>query len=347
MARRFLSDGNLPDPDSVRVEEYINFFAQDYPAADDGFSITVDGGPTPFVGDDARVVRIGLHAEDLESRPDSNLVFVIDTSGSMEEGDRLEMVKRSLELLASQLRPTDTVTIVEFGSEASLVLPPTFGDDDRAIVGAISRLHPEGSTNFEAGLRLGYDAAERLHESLRMTRVIVASDGVANQGLTEPEGLVDMIRRHADEGITLVSVGVGMGNYNDALLEQLADDGDGFYAYVDTMDEAADLFVRDLTRTLVTVAGDARVQLEFDPETVLEWRLVGYENRALADDSFRDDAIDAGEIGAGHTVTALYELRLHVIGIARRLRSDRACVTALVGACNRRPDRDQQDHHPR
>ena len=310
IGRTYLVDGNLPDPESVRVEEYVNFFAQDYPVPERGFSITVDGGPTPFVDEYTRVLRIGLRAEDLESRPDTNLVFVIDTSGSMEEGGRLEIVKHSLEMLVDQLRPDDTVTIVEFGSEASLVLGPTWGEDKGEISDAIRTLRPIGATNFEDGLRLGYDAADQLHESGGSTRVIVASDGVANRGLTDESGLVEMIRRDADRGITLVTVGVGMGNYNDVLLETLADDGDGFYAYVDTQDEAEDLFVRDLTGTLVTVAEDARVQVAFDPDTVARWRLVGYENRAIADDQFRDDSVDAGEIGAGHTVTALYEIEL-------------------------------------
>ncbi|MDH5292331.1 MAG: von Willebrand factor type A domain-containing protein [Acidimicrobiia bacterium] len=318
VARTFLNDGFLPDRDSVRVEEYVNFFAQDYPVPRQGFSITVDGGPTPFVDEDMRVIRIGLRAEDVESRPASNLVFVIDTSGSMAEGRRLEIVKYSLSLLVEELTEQDTVTLVEFGSDARLVLPPTFGDEKREILRALDHLEPGGSTNFEHGLRLGYDAADQLRRDGRLTRVIVASDGVANVGLSDPDSLVEMIRRDADRGVNLVTVGVGMGNYNDALLEQLADDGDGFYAYVDTPDEAQDLFVNDLTGTLVTVAEDARVQVEFDQDTVLEWRLVGYENRAIADDQFRDDTVDAGEIGAGHTVTALYEVRLTRDALAGR-----------------------------
>jgi Ca-activated chloride channel homolog len=309
LARRHLTEGRLPDPESVRVEEYINHFAQDYPVPNEGFSVTVDGGPTPFVGEDTRVLRIGLRAADVELRPPTNLVFVVDTSGSMAEGNRLEHVKQSLGMLTEGLNDDDTVTIVAFGSDARLVLSPTLGHRTDRILSAIDSLEPEGSTNFEAGLALAYGAAEELLSDRAATRVIVASDGVANVGLDDPESLVDMIRSAADRGVTLVTVGVGMDNYNDALLEQLANDGDGFYAYVDTRQEAEDLFVKDLTGTLVTVAEDARVQVQFDPDSVLEWRLIGYENRALDDESFRDDTVDAGEIGAGHTVTALYELR--------------------------------------
>ena len=310
VARRYLTEGRLPDPDSVRVEEYVNFFGQDYPVPSEGFSVTVDGAPTPFVGEDTRVLRIGLRAADVELRPPTNLVFVVDTSGSMAEGNRLEHVKQSLGMLTEALNDDDTVTIVEFGSDARLVLSPTLGVRTERIISAIESLEAGGSTNFEAGLALAYGAAEELQANGTATRVIVASDGVANVGLDDPESLVNMIRAAADRGVTLVTVGVGMDTYNDALLEQLANDGDGFYAYVDTRQEAEDLFVNDLTGTLVTVAEDARVQVEFDPDSVLEWRLIGYENRALDHASFRDDTVDAGEIGAGHTVTALYELRL-------------------------------------
>jgi Ca-activated chloride channel family protein len=312
VGRTDLYDGHLPDPDSIRVEEWINFFAQDYsvPSTGEGFSMTVDGGVTPFTDEDTRVIRIGLRAEDVEERPPASLTFVVDTSGSMKEGERLEIVKESLAMLVRGLERDDLVTIVEFGSEAGLVLPPTWGDETDRILEAIDGLDPEGSTNFEHGLLMGYGAAERTFIEDGINRVVVASDGVANVGLVDPAGLTEEIRSSADSGINLVTVGVGMGNYNDALLEQLADDGDGFYAYIDTRDEAEDLFVRDLTGTLVTVAEDARVQVEFDPDGVSSWRLLGYENRAMADEDFRNDAVDAGELGAGHTVTALYEVRL-------------------------------------
>ena len=224
--------------------------------------------------------------------------------------DRLELVKQALRLLVDQLRPKDTVAVVVFGSEARVVLRPTTARDRELILSAIDRLQPEGSTNAEAGLRLGYQVArENLIEG-GINRVVLASDGVANVGLTDPDEILGAIRSDARSGIQLVSVGVGMGNYNDALMERLADQGDGFYAYVDTIDEARRLFVDDLTSTIDSVALDAKVQVEFDPGAVSSYRLIGFENRAIADQDFRNGRVNAGAIGAGHEVTALYTLRL-------------------------------------
>jgi Ca-activated chloride channel family protein len=313
VARRFLSDGNLPDPASVRVEEFVNFFDQDYAAPDDeAFAIHIDGGPSPFIPSDEMLLRVGIQARDTDerSRPDASLTFVIDVSGSMAREDRLELVKRSLELLVEGLGRGDTVAIVVYGSDARVVLGPTPARDGGRILDAIARLQPEGSTNAEAGLRLGYEVARESFREGGINRVVLASDGVANVGATDPGTILERIREDAEAGIQLVSVGFGMGNFNDALLEQLADDGDGFYAYVDTLDEAQRLFVDDLTGTLLTVALDTRVQVEFDPDAVEAYRLIGFENRAIDDDDFRDDDVDAGAIGAGHSVTALYALRL-------------------------------------
>ena len=315
VARRYLTDGNLPDKDSVRVEEFVNYFDQDYPAPSigEGLALSVDGGSTPFVQNPRnQVVRIGVQAGELEAeqRVDANLVFVIDTSGSMEREDRLGLVKRSLELLVGALRPTDTIGIVEYGSRARLVLSPTPVGEEGEILRAIDSLHPNGSTNAAEGLQMGYQMANQAFRPGGINRVILCSDGVANMGpSTSAEGILDLIEADAERGVELVTVGFGMGNYNDVLMEQLANQGDGFYAYVDTIDEARRLFVEGLDGTLQTVAKDAKIQVEFNPEAVQSWRLIGFENRALKDEDFRDDSVDAGEIGAGHTMTALYEVK--------------------------------------
>ncbi len=314
IARRFLDDGHLPDPDSVRIEEYVNFFDHGYPAPeDDAFAVYTDGGPTPFLPDDEFLLRVGLKAREVRegSRPDAALTFVIDVSGSMDREDRLELVKESLTLLVEQLDRRDTVAIVVYGSDARVVLPPTSARHADEILDAIESLRPEGSTNAEAGLRLGYELAREHLLRDGINRVIRASDGVANEGLTEAEHILDEVRDDAEAGIQMVSLGFGMGNFNDVLLEQLADQGDGFYAYVDDIDEARRVLVEDLTSTLQSVALDARVQVEFDPDVVDEYRLIGYENRSIDDDDFRDDDVEAGAIGAGHEVTALYAIRLH------------------------------------
>jgi Ca-activated chloride channel family protein len=313
IARRFIADGNLPDPASVRVEEFVNAFEQDYaPPEDETFAITADGGPSPFLDEDEVLLRVGVKAREVArfERPDASLTFVIDTSGSMAREDRLGLVKQALSFLVDRLRSDDSVAIVEYGSDARVVLEPTRADDDDEILAAIDSLEPSGSTNAEAGLRLGYSlAAEALRED-GINRVILASDGVANTGDTDPESILARIRPDADLGIQLVTVGFGMGNYNDVLMEQLADRGDGFYAYVNRLEDAEQLFGTDLTSTLDTVALDAKAQVEFNPDVVDAYRLVGYENRSIPDRAFRDDEVDAGAIGAGHAATALYALRL-------------------------------------
>jgi Ca-activated chloride channel family protein len=313
VARRYISDGNLPDPASVRVEEFVNYFDQGYAAPeDDAFAIHVDGGPSPFLAQDEMLLRIGLKAREVadRSRPDASLTFVIDVSGSMARENRLGLVKQSLRLLVEGLRRDDTIGIVVYGTQARVLLEPTSARDAGAILDAIDSLEPEGSTNAEAGLRLGYEMAREQLRDEGINRVVLASDGVANVGATDAESILSRIRDDAEAGIQLVSVGFGMGNFNDALLEKLADDGDGFYAYVDDLDEARRLFVDDLTGTLQSVALNARVQVEFAPDVVEAYRLIGFENRAINDEDFRDDRVDAGAIGAGHEVTALYALRL-------------------------------------
>ena len=312
IARRYVDDGNLPDPASVRVEEFVNAFDQGYPAVEDGtFAIYADGGPSPFLAKDEVLLRIGIQAQDVSrrQRQDAALTFVIDTSGSMAREDRLELVKRSLGILVDQLRPSDTVAIVTYGTDARVLLEPTSAGDPGRILGAMDELVPDGSTNAEAGLRLGYRLAADHFLEGGINRVILASDGVANVGNTDAATILGRIEWDADLGVQMVSVGFGMGNYNDALMEQLADDGDGFYAYVNTIDDATLLFRDRLVSTLDTVALDARVQVEFNPAVVEAYRLIGYENRAIDDDQFRDDTVDAGAIGAGHASTALYAVR--------------------------------------
>jgi Ca-activated chloride channel family protein len=313
IARRYVHDGHRPDPASVRVEEWVNAFDQGYPAPEeDAFAILADGGPTPFSAEDEVLLRIGLQARAVANRDRQpvSLTFVIDTSGSMAQGERLEMVKDAMRILIRGLGKGDRVSIVTFGNEAVVALGPTAAEDEGPILDAIDRLQPGGSTNLEAGLRLGYELARRILTENGIDRVVLASDGVANVGLTDPDSILESISRDASAGIELVSVGVGMGNYNDVLLEQLADHGDGFYAYINTRDEARKLFSENLTSTLQTVALDAKAQVTFDPKTVASYRLVGYENRAVADRDFSNDEVPAGAIGAGHAVTALYALQL-------------------------------------
>lgn len=314
--RNYLNDGYLPPQDSVRVEEYVNYFGQGYdlPSAHQTFNISIDGGPSPFTQTERYdMIRIGIQGYEVsdEDRKPAALTFVIDVSGSMDMDNRLGLVKQSLEMLVEQLHRDDTVSIVVYGSEARIVLDPTPGSESGRILSAIYSLEPEGATNAEAGLRLGYRMAMEAYKRDGINRVILCSDGVANVGETGPEAILDEIDHYVAEGVTLTTVGFGMDNYNDTLMEQLADNGNGFYAYVDNRDEARKLFIDEITGTLQTIALDAKVQVEFNPDVVKNYRLVGYENRAVDDEDFRDNDVDAGEIGAGHSVTALYEVKLY------------------------------------
>ncbi|HUG48420.1 MAG TPA: von Willebrand factor type A domain-containing protein [Candidatus Limnocylindria bacterium] len=317
IARRFIEDGNLPPYEAVRLEEYVNSFDYGYQPPEEGaFAVHLDGGSTPFTDGRSVLLRIGIQAMTVadEERQPVSLTFVIDTSGSMQMENRLELVKDALGILVAGLRADDSVAIVEFGSRARVVLEPTSAAEPQVILDAIRRLTPGGSTNAQHGLELGYGLAVRARRPGTLDRVVLASDGVANVGLTGADGLLAQIDRHVEAGIELISVGVGMGNFNDVLLEQLANRGNGFYAYVNDRREADQLFGRNLTSALQTVARDAKVQVEFRADAVARYRLLGYENRALADDDFRDPTVDAGEVGAGHSVTALYELELYERG---------------------------------
>lgn len=321
IARRYVNEGYLPPKDAVRVEEFVNYFDQGYPRPEEGegdFAIHLEGAPSPF-GNLSKgetryyLLRVGIQGRHIhvEDRKDAALTFVVDVSGSMDRENRLGLVKRALRMLVDELRPTDKVGIVVYGSTAWDVLEPTSAAHADRILAAIDALQPGGSTFAEDGLRRGYKMAYHAFEEGAINRVILCSDGVANVGHTGAESILDTIADYAAQGITLSTVGFGLGNYNDVLMEKLADQGDGNYAYVDTLDEAKRVFVENLTGTLQVIARDAKIQVDFDPDVVSRFRLLGYENRAVADQDFRNDQVDAGEVGAGHSVTALYEIKFH------------------------------------
>ena len=313
--RRYIQDGHLPPPAAVRVEEFINAFDYNYnPPLHEAFAIHIEGAPSRFgEGNRLKLLRIGIQGRvvSTENRKDAILTFVIDVSGSMAMENRLELVKHSLRLLVDQLRPGDEVGIVIYDSRAQVLLPHTGVEERGRILRAIDSLAPGDSTNAEAGLRLGYDLALRNVRFGSTNRVILCSDGVANVGQTGPDAILREVRDHVNEGITLTTVGVGMGNFNDILMEQLANNGNGSYAYVDTLSEARRIFVENLTGTLQVIARDAKAQVEFNPRVVSRFRLLGYENRRLDHEDFRNNDADGGEIGSGHSVTALYEIKLH------------------------------------
>ena len=313
--RRFLRDGLLPPPEAIRVEEFVNAFDYNYtPPTNEAFAVHLEGAPSQFgEGKRLQLLRIGIQGRVIPDidRENAILTFVIDVSGSMDIGNRLDLVKQALTLLVEQLRPEDKVGIVVYGSNARVVLPHTSIVNQEHILTAIRSLATEGATNAEAGLRSGYKLAFRNLKPDYINRVILCSDGVANVGQTSSDAILKEIRTYVEEGITLTTVGFGMENYNDVLMEQLANNGNGSYAYVDTLNEAKRVFVENLTGTLQVIAKDAKIQVEFNPETVSRFRLLGYENRRLAREDFRNDTVDAGEVGAGHSVTALYEIKLH------------------------------------
>ncbi len=312
MARTYLKDGNLPPDEAIRTEEFINHFKYDYEPPEYGpVSVDAEGAPFPF-GRNSILLKIGIKGREIdqESRKPASLIFVIDVSGSMATGNRLDMVKDALRILVDNLNEDDRIGIVAYSTTAWNVLQPTSVYYRREILSAIESLHPMNSTNADAGLRLGYKMADRIFDRGSINRVILCSDGVANVGNTSADDMLSWIKGYADRGIFLSTVGFGINNYNDILLEQLGDKGNGNYAYVNNMDDARKIFLEKLTGTLQVIAKDVKIQLDFDPSTVRSYRLLGYENRDVADEKFRDDREDGGEIGAGHQVTALYEIKL-------------------------------------
>ena len=309
-ARRFLVDGGLPPKDSVRTEEFLNYFRYDYPRPADAsrpFSVTTDVARTPWNAD-TRLLRIGIRGYDVprESRPAANLVFLIDVSGSMDEPDKLPLVKAALTGLADQLNPADRVSIVVYAGAAGAVLKPTA--DKAAVKAAIACLDAGGSTAGGEGIELAYAMARKAFLKDGINRVILCTDGDFNVGTTSDEALQALVKKQRDSGITLTTLGFGTGNFNDSMMEKIADVGNGNYGYVDSAMEARKLLDEELSSTLFTIAQDVKIQVEFNPALIAEYRLVGYENRALREEDFANDQVDAGDIGAGHQVTALYEI---------------------------------------
>ncbi len=311
LVRRFLTQGQSPPKGAVRIEELVNYFSYAYPEPRGSapFSLNADVADAPWAPDH-RLMRIGLKARHVAggSRQPANLVFLIDVSGSMDEPNKLPLVKQGLTMLARELDERDHVSIVVYAGASGLVLPPTNGSDKGEIVGALDRLQAGGSTNGGQGIELAYRAAEQHFLRGGVNRVILATDGDFNVGVTNQSDLVDLIERKAKSGVFLSVLGFGQGNYQDSTLEKLADKGNGNYSYIDGPSEARKVLVEQASSTLITVAKDVKIQLEFNPREVEAFRLIGYENRVLAHQAFNDDRKDAGEIGADHTVTALYEL---------------------------------------
>ncbi len=308
--RRILNQGQLPPQAAVRTEEMLNYFRYDYPRPQDRsrpFSITTDMTTTPW-NPQSRLLRVGLRGYDLprQGRPAANLVFLVDVSGSMDSPDKLPLVQCSLALMSQRLSPRDRVAIVVYAGAAGLVLEPT--SDRRTVIDALQRLKAGGSTAGAAGIQLAYQTARENMIDGGINRVILATDGDFNVGVTNNETLVDMVEREREAGITLTTLGFGTGNYNEAMMEQIADHGNGNYSYIDSPREAQKVLDQELASTLFTIAQDVKIQVEFNPAYVSEYRLIGYENRLLAEQDFDNDAIDAGDIGAGHQVTALYEI---------------------------------------
>ncbi len=309
--RRFIQDGQRPPVDAVRIEEMINYFPYQWGdvAGEHPFAVTTEVTQAPWKREH-RLVRIGLHAEsiDTEDLPPSNLVFLLDVSGSMSSQDKLPLLKKAFALLVDQLREQDRVAIVVYAGAAGLVLPSTPGSAKDEILAALEKLDAGGSTAGGAGIKLAYDVARKYHMDGGNNRVILATDGDFNVGASSDDAMVKLIEKERESGTFLSVLGFGTGNLKDSKMEQIADHGNGNFAYIDGILEARKVLVEEMGGTLLTLAKDVKLQVEFNPATVSGYRLIGYENRLLADEDFNDDTKDAGELGAGHTVTALYEV---------------------------------------
>lgn len=313
--RRFIiAEGKLPTVDAVRVEEMINYFNYNYTPPKQRnvpFSVHTEVGPNPW-NKNTRLLHIGLkgYEEDARNIPATNLVFLVDVSGSMHARNKLPLLVNSLKLLTKQLREQDRIAIAVYAGASGVVLPPTSGNKSDTIIRALENLRAGGSTNGGAGIKLAYWLAEQSFIKKGINRVIIATDGDFNVGVTSQTKLLEMVKEHSKKGISLTTLGFGGGNYNEKLIEQLADQGNGNYAYIDSYLEAKKVLKEQMTGTLYTIAKDVKIQVEFNPAKVAEYRLIGYENRMLRAEDFRNDKVDAGDIGAGHTVTAIYELTL-------------------------------------
>ena len=337
--RRMLQQGIRPPADSVRAEEFVNYFDYQHPAPTSRqvpFRVSTELSPAPWNAQ-RQLLMIGIKGYDVPKAtlPPSNLVFLLDTSGSMESPDKLPLLKQAFSLLVPQLRAQDRVSIVVYAGSAGLVLPPTPGDRHEEILAALDRLQAGGSTNGGDGISLAYDMAKRSYMKDGVNRVVLATDGDFNVGTVSQEALETLVGDQRKSGIALTTLGFGQGNYNDAMAERLADVGDGNHAYIDTLQEARKVLVEEMQSTLLTIARDVKIQIEFNPALVSEYRLIGYENRVLNREDFANDKVDAGDIGAGHEVTALYEItpvgssaeRLPALRYAK----DKTPVTATAG----------------
>lgn len=311
--RRLLQQGSTPPVEAVRIEEMLNYFRYDHPrpAPGAGFALRTEIAPSP-AHPDRHLLMVGLSAEAPAARTDRprNLVLLVDTSGSMHSPDKLPLLQRALRLLVAQLDADDSVALVTYAGHAGVVLEPTPGDEQARIGAAIDRLTAGGSTHGSAGLSTAYALAREHFREDGVNRVMLATDGDFNVGVSDPDALEDLVDRQRASGIGLTVLGFGRGNYDDATAQALAQHGDGIAAYIDGLAEARRVLVDQLDAQLHTVARDARIQIEFNPARVAEYRLIGYETRAMAREDFEDDAVDAGDVGAGHQVTALYELAL-------------------------------------
>ncbi len=309
--RRFLNYGSLPQKDAVRIEELINYFTYSYPqpSGEHPFSITTEVSACPW-NSQHQLVHIGVQGKRIATKnlPPSNLTFLIDVSGSMNEPNKLPLLKESMKLLVNELREEDRVSIVVYAGAAGLVLPPTSGDNKRKIIDALEQLQAGGSTAGGEGIELAYKVAQQNFIKNGNNRVMLCTDGDFNVGVSSDAELVRLIEQKRKTGIALTVLGFGMGNYKDSKMEQLADKGNGNYAYIDDLQEAKKTLVSEFGGTLFTIAKDVKIQVEFNPAKVKSYRLIGYENRKLNKEDFNDDKKDAGEIGAGHSVTALYEI---------------------------------------
>ena len=314
--RRFLSDGQLPPTDAVRIEELINYFNYDFSQAkrlaNAPFLVSTETVAAPWRTAN-RIIKVAIKADDptitkQSVLPPANLVFLVDVSGSMSDNDKLPLVKSSLKMLTKQLRSQDTISIVTYAGRTQVTLPATKGSDTDKILAAIDSLDASGSTNGEAAIKLAYQQAKIHYKKDGINRILMMTDGDFNVGVSDVDEMLDIIRRERDSGVSLSTFGFGEGNLNDHMMEQVADNGNGNYSYIDSLSEAKKALVDEMSATFNTVAKDVKVQVEFNPQTVKEWRLIGYENRVLAKEDFNNDKVDAGELGAGKSVVALFEV---------------------------------------
>lgn len=317
--RRFLNNGQLPPTDAVRIEELINYFNYDFSHAkainNAPFLVDTETVSSPW-RPTSQIVKIAIKANDptttsylkANSLPPANLVFLVDVSGSMSDPDKLELAKSSLKMLTQQLRPQDTISLVTYAGNTEVALPATSGSDKAKILAAIDKLNSNGSTNGEAAIKLAYQQARANFKKQGINRILMLTDGDFNVGVSNVDEMLDIIRRERDSGVSLSTFGFGEGNLNDHMMEQVADNGNGNYSYIDSLSEAKKALIDEMSSTFNTVAKDVKIQVEFNPATVKEWRLIGYENRILKTEDFNNDKIDAGDLGAGKSVVALFEV---------------------------------------